>query len=507
MENNKLKKLTGWLLYNAGAQPTEPKPGSLHLVGELETETKEAQSEPLQTDWRSRLMHYRLPLSIAAAVLLFVGIWWTAGPFLAKAYIGDQKVSLGGSTAKLESQLTAAYSSYTLPIKYQDGSTKQFALSDVGFVLNTDESVKELRAAQQSATQRFMWWRTIRKPLALSANPKKLHAFIANHVTASIQPSQDAVLTVQNGEVTVKDAVTGKQYGLDNPQINLLNHIARLDRSPLKINLLTTNPAITAQELAGSREQLEKVLSQPISFTIDKKIITPSKKDIAGWLELTPDPTAKKVDVDINSGKVLEYINKIAAANVRASRDQIEVTRDDGTREVIVPGVNGIDVTDKQSIATNVSNSLLAGQGIQASLPVSFKSYDTISTAAYNKWIEVDLTNKRMYAYEKTTQVKTFLVSAGAPKTPTVTGKYSIYSKYAQKDMRGRNVDGSKYFQPNVPWVNFFYRDYAIHGNYWRPTSYFGNINSSHGCVSTVPSEAAWIYDWAPIGTPVIVHT
>ena len=49
--------------------------------------------------------------------------------------------------------------------------------------------------------------------------------------------------------------------------------------------------------------------------------------------------------------------------------------------------------------------------------------------------------------------------------------------------------------------------DYVIHGNYWRPLSYFGNINSSHGCVSTVPSEAEWMYDWTPIGTPVIVYT
>jgi lipoprotein-anchoring transpeptidase ErfK/SrfK len=505
VENNKLKKLTGWLLYNAGAQPTEPKPGELHLVGEAKAETVPRQA--VTAGWRAQLWRYRLPLSVAAGLLLLVGAWWTVGPFLNKAYLGDQKVSLGGSTVDLESHLNATLSTYKLPVQYQDGSTKQFTLSEVGFALNTNETIKELRAAQQSTAQRFMWWRPIRKPLALTSNPTKLHAFIANHITASVQPSQDATLTVENGNVTVTDAVTGKQYGLDNPQINLLNHIARIDRSPLKISLLTTNPAVTAQELAGSKVQLEKVLTQPISFTIDKKTITPSKKDIAGWLELTPDPKAKKVDVDINSGKVLEYINKIAASNVHASRDQIEVTRDDGTRSVIVPGVNGIDVTDKQTIATNVANSLLAGKGIQASLPVSFKPYDTISTAAYDKWIEVDLTNKRMYAYEKTAQVRTFLVSAGAPKTPTVTGKYSIYSKYTQKDMRGRNVDGSKYFQPNVPWVNFFYKDYAIHGNYWRPTSYFGNINSSHGCVSTVPSEAAWIYDWAPIGTPVIIHT
>ncbi|HEY1064261.1 MAG TPA: L,D-transpeptidase family protein, partial [Candidatus Saccharimonadales bacterium] len=262
----------------------------------------------------------------------------------------------------------------------------------------------------------------------------------------------------------------------------------------------------TAEELASSRQELEKILNQPVSFTIDQKVVKPSKKDIAAWLELTPDAQEKRVDVDINSGKVLAYINKIAAAHVRSPRDEVVVTNDDGSKTVLVSGINGLDITDKQAIAANVTNSVLDGKGVQASLPVKFKSFDTVSTAAYPKWIEVDITNKRMYAYERTSLVKTFLVSAGAPKTPTVTGKFAIYSKYTQKDMRGLNTDGSRYFQPHVPWVSFFYKDYAIHGNYWRPTSYFGNINSSHGCVSTVPGEAAWMYDWAPIGTPVIIH-
>jgi lipoprotein-anchoring transpeptidase ErfK/SrfK len=103
--------------------------------------------------------------------------------------------------------------------------------------------------------------------------------------------------------------------------------------------------------------------------------------------------------------------------------------------------------------------------------------------------------------------VHTFLVSAGAPKTPTVLGKYAIYSKLRSQDMTGNNADGSRYFQPAVPYVNYFYGGYAIHGNYWRPDSWFGNINSSHGCIGVNVSDGAWIYNWAAIGTPVIVHS
>ncbi len=64
------------------------------------------------------------------------------------------------------------------------------------------------------------------------------------------------------------------------------------------------------------------------------------------------------------------------------------------------------------------------------------------SLGSYDKWIEVDLTNKRMYAYEKDNLVKTELVTAGAPSTPTVTGQYAIYAKFDQQDMRASSCHG-----------------------------------------------------------------
>lgn len=99
-----------------------------------------------------------------------------------------------------------------------------------------------------------------------------------------------------------------------------------------------------------------------------------------------------------------------------------------------------------------------------------------------------------------------FLVTAGAPDTPTVVGEFKIQTKIRKQTMRGLNTDGSSYNVPNVEWVNYFYQDYAIHGNYWRPDSVFGNTNTSHGCVSLKNGGAEWMYNWAPIGTPIITH-
>src|SRR5262249_54227373 len=138
---------------------------------------------------------------------------------------------------------------------------------------------------------------------------------------------------------------------------------------------------------------------------------------------------------------------------------------------------------------------------------INTSSYKTVTAGDYSKWIEENVTEKKMYVYEKTKLIKTFFTSSGAPATPTVLGQYKIQRKYVQQDMEGQNADGTDYFQPNVPWVNYFYGGYAIHGNYWRPLSWFGNVNSSHGCIGVSVADGKWIYDWAPVGTPIIIHT
>jgi lipoprotein-anchoring transpeptidase ErfK/SrfK len=72
--------------------------------------------------------------------------------------------------------------------------------------------------------------------------------------------------------------------------------------------------------------------------------------------------------------------------------------------------------------------------------------------------------------------------------------------------MSGFNPDGTKYLQPHVQWINYFYGGDAVHAVYWHPLSWFGAINSSHGCVGVSTDDGKWVYDWAPIGTTVITH-
>lgn len=114
------------------------------------------------------------------------------------------------------------------------------------------------------------------------------------------------------------------------------------------------------------------------------------------------------------------------------------------------------------------------------------------------KWIDVDLTHQVLRAYAGQTLVFQTLVSTGLPATPTVMGTYRIYAKYVSAPMSGPG-----YYLPNVPYIMYFYRGYALHGTYWH--SNFGRP-MSHGCVNLSVADAEWLFNWAEVGTPVVVH-
>lgn len=120
-----------------------------------------------------------------------------------------------------------------------------------------------------------------------------------------------------------------------------------------------------------------------------------------------------------------------------------------------------------------------------------------VSAPTWGKWIEIRLASQSLVAYEGQRPVYWATVSTGTYRTPTPKGSYRIYSK-----LRSGTMAGPGYYFPNVPYIMNFYRGYSIHGTYWHNN--FG-WPMSHGCVNTKISDAQWLYNWAPVGTLVVI--
>ncbi len=114
------------------------------------------------------------------------------------------------------------------------------------------------------------------------------------------------------------------------------------------------------------------------------------------------------------------------------------------------------------------------------------------------RWIDVDLSLQRTYAYEGESLVRSFVVSTGTWRYPTVTGQYNIYVKYTSAPMSGPG-----YYLPGVPYIMYFYKGYGLHGTYWHNN--FGTP-MSHGCINLTIDDAEWLFNWASVGTLVNIH-
>jgi hypothetical protein len=121
------------------------------------------------------------------------------------------------------------------------------------------------------------------------------------------------------------------------------------------------------------------------------------------------------------------------------------------------------------------------------------------------RWIQVDLFEQTVAAYEDNRLVYASLVSSGLDEWPTRPGLFHIYAKLLADRMAGSyRADGSDYYYLEaVPWVMYFDGARALHGEYWHDGL---GLKRSHGCVNLAPLDARWLYDWASNGTPVWVY-
>lgn len=121
------------------------------------------------------------------------------------------------------------------------------------------------------------------------------------------------------------------------------------------------------------------------------------------------------------------------------------------------------------------------------------------------KFIRVDISEQRLYAYEYGREVKTFLISSGVKKYSTPIVETQVFEKIPVKRYKWNYGAGhpDNYDLPNVKWNLRIYGPVYIHGAYWHNN--FGH-RMSHGCVNVHYTNAEWIFNWAEVGTPVSIQ-
>jgi peptidoglycan hydrolase-like protein with peptidoglycan-binding domain len=167
----------------------------------------------------------------------------------------------------------------------------------------------------------------------------------------------------------------------------------------------------------------------------------------------------------------------------------------EGTGNTITTGAV-MSFQDKENMKTDG----VAGPAVWADL-LSDAGAGTVNTAPYN-YVYVSTTiPESTTVYSNGSVVYTSPANTGVPGAETAAGTFPVYLRYASTTMTGTNLDGSKYSDPDIPWVSYFNGGDALHGfirgSYGTPQSL--------GCVEMPFDNAKVIYPLTPIGTLVTV--
>ncbi|MCX6764052.1 MAG: L,D-transpeptidase [Candidatus Moranbacteria bacterium] len=129
----------------------------------------------------------------------------------------------------------------------------------------------------------------------------------------------------------------------------------------------------------------------------------------------------------------------------------------------------------------------------------------TEAKIASGKYIDVNLKSQILSIFENGKPLDSFLISSGKRGMDTPSGEFKIYNKYPRAWSKKYGLympywmafigDGSRGFHELPEWP----------GGYKEGANHLG-IPVSHGCVRLGIGPAEKVYNWAEVGTPVIIY-
>ena len=453
--------------------------------------------------------HKQLSISVASLlVVILIGIgvgtiyFW--GKTLPNVYLASMPVS-HQTKAELTNLVTKRASASKITIA--DGKTAiKPGLKDLGVSVNIQETVDNLlNQHRENLWTRIALWQPRHVKFSISLNRQELASYLNKKLKVTAKPPQNAKIAFSQsaGKFVIQPEKAGSVIDTDKLSQAIISTVENARTANLPISHKQASAKIIAANLQQPLNSAQEYINTSITLSAPGASYQPTTAEKASWVSFTPSGASYKVS--LNQSKIKQYVASVSSNLSAATKSQDVIKGVNGAADIIVQaGQTGRTVTNQAQLTSDLVQSLGQKQAYAGKIEVKTTPFKTVNMTAEKKWIEVNLSTQSLTAYEKSTPVNSFLISSGVAGHETVTGVFHIYIKYASQRMVGGSKAGGDYYDlPNVQWVNYFYQDYALHGAYWHHN--WGHP-MSHGCVNEPDDQAKWIYDWAPIGTTVVVH-
>lgn len=227
----------------------------------------------------------------------------------------------------------------------------------------------------------------------------------------------------------------------------------------------------------------------------------------AGYLSVrTSLPQLQVADWDLNiwQGATLEETN---IRNEPSTAGKIVQTVDYGSPVTVSQWLKGEEVFEGANMWAKVGDGrFVYSRNVGRNAPV-LPTPIPADAPTWGQWLDINLTQQLMTAYDGTNPLRTIVVTTGMAGWETPPGYYSILSRVANETMTSGAIGAESFYRLDDVLFTQYFTNYghALHFAWWRTKETIGRPGS-HGCINMLLDDSRFIWDWATIGTPVLIH-
>lgn len=310
---------------------------------------------------------------------------------------------------------------------------------------------------------------------------------------------QDAYLTARGGEIIIVQEKAGQGVDMDKFKADMQS-VAIGQSSQVYIQTKIIPPLISSIGLEPAKIRAQKLVDRNIELNYAANKYIPTKEEKVQWLKFEGDK------IIFSDEKINLYLENLAKKiDIKAQPQKIY---DDGT--ITEEGKDGLALNRIQALA-DIKSALMNDSSDAVALTTQADTKKTIrierpfTPGLYEgKYIEIDLSSQTLFQIEGQNVVGSHRVSSGKAGMRTPSGTFQVLSKVDRAYSPTYNL-----YMPY--WMAFSGSKYGIHelpewaNGYKEGENHLGTP-VSHGCVRLGIGNAAQVYGWAEIGTPVYIH-
>lgn len=376
-------------------------------------------------------------------------------------------------------------------------------------------------------------------PVVLLPDAAQAAAALESLAPEMAVPPVNAALLIQPAGITTVPAQAGRELDVE-ATVAVLPHAVGVASEGLVMELLTRQVEPAIGNPGPAQAQAEELLARPFLLTAADPLTDfnatweAEPEIVATWLVARPveDEDGARLVLAVQEGAVRAYLDSLSsrltdevALNVEETLPALQAAVEAGEGQAaaalthpprsytVQPGDTLMSVARAHGFPvwqlTEVNPGIEPGE-LRPGQQIVIPSLDILFPFPLitDSRIVIDISDQRLRAYAEETLVHDFLCSTGISSSPTITGTFQILSKE-------ENAYASSWdlWMPNFMGIYRSGPDFT-NGIHALPTLssgarlWEGYLGSpvSYGCIVIGLDEAATLYEWAELGTMVVIR-